>query len=159
MKPEPILRNIHRRKFSRDHHHGLLFCWKIRQGLKNRISAERIVQYVEYFRETHLTKHFTLEETCLFASLDDPKVNKALGEHKQINKLLSGLSGLSETQQNEVLTRIADLLEAHIRYEERDLFPFFEKNLEDQQLEIMENALNKEAIPLKDDFEDPFWSR
>ncbi len=159
MKPEPIRRNIHLRKLSRDHHHGLLFCWKIREGLKNGVATERMVRYVEYFRASHLEKHFTLEETCLFASLDDPKVDRARSEHKQINELLSGLSGLSETHQNARLIRITDLLEAHIRYEERELFPFFEKTLDDQQLETMESAMNSGTIPEKDDFEDAFWSR
>lgn len=27
---------------SRDHHHGLLLCWKIRQGIKLNVEPERI---------------------------------------------------------------------------------------------------------------------
>jgi len=38
----PIKRNEALKPLSRDHHHGLLLCWKIRQGIKLNIEPERI---------------------------------------------------------------------------------------------------------------------
>jgi len=43
---EPIKRNEALKPISRDHHHALLLGWKIRQGIKNKIPAERIKKYV-----------------------------------------------------------------------------------------------------------------
>jgi hemerythrin-like domain-containing protein len=157
MNTRPIKRNINIRKLSRDHHHTLLFCWKIREGLKNKIPAERIVKFVEYFRETCLQQHFYREEKYLFVYLNDPKVDRAIMEHGQINKLMLGVPGLKESRQMTTLVSLTDLMEAHIRYEERELFPFFEKNLNSTQLEKIGQELGSEEMTKADDFEDPFW--
>jgi len=42
MKTVPIKRSIALQPLSREHHHGLLLCWKIRTGLKKGIDIDRI---------------------------------------------------------------------------------------------------------------------
>ena len=41
----PIKRSEFLKPISREHHHGLLLCWKIRAGLKKGIEPERIKLY------------------------------------------------------------------------------------------------------------------
>lgn len=65
----PIKRHQAIVSFSKDHHFGLLLVWKIRQGLKNAVNAERISSYLLYFFKEDLEKHFKEEEEFLFSKL------------------------------------------------------------------------------------------
>jgi len=71
MEKMPIKRNENIVKLSRDHHASLLFCWKLRQGIKYHSSIERMVKYVQYFWNQHFTPHFKEEEEFLFAPVKD----------------------------------------------------------------------------------------
>jgi hemerythrin-like domain-containing protein len=55
----------------------------------------------------------------------------------------------------EILLKLADIVDAHVRYEERILFPHVEKVLTEKQLE--EIGMHIAGKPLKDNFEDKFW--
>lgn len=33
-------------QLSRDHHYGLLLCWKLKEGLKKEIEVERMSKYI-----------------------------------------------------------------------------------------------------------------
>ncbi|HWH63906.1 MAG TPA: hemerythrin domain-containing protein [Ginsengibacter sp.] len=157
MENKPIKRNEHIKKLSKDHHSGLLFCWKIRQGLKHEVPTERIKKYTGYFWRNHLAVHFREEETILFSPLKDDLVQKALDDHKQIkhqfDKLLDGLAGDAKTE----LMNLANLIDDHIRYEERKLFSHLEKVLNEKQLEEIGKKLDAQPPPPADDFEDSFW--
>jgi hypothetical protein len=69
MIKRPITRNEHIKRLSRKHHFSLLFCWKIRQGLKNNLQPERICEYVQYFWNQNLQQQFREEEKILFAPI------------------------------------------------------------------------------------------
>jgi len=84
MQPIPIRRNEHITPLSREHHDNLLFCWKIRQGIKLGIERKRMEKYVHYFWQNHIEPHFELEESLLFTDTEDEYVQKVLLEHQQI---------------------------------------------------------------------------
>ena len=104
--------------YSKDHHHGLLLGWKLRTGHKKGIGPLRMRMYSEWFYETHLKPHFELEEKYLFPVLGNQHelVIKALDQHREIHSIMK--HPLDETR----LMQLADVLEAHIRFEERELF-------------------------------------
>ena len=118
MNRKPIRRNENILKLSKEHHFSLLFCWKIRQGLRMDVAASRIVKYAEYFQTHFLGPHFREEEALLFAPLNDKRVEKAIAQHKQINKLLAQLSKNIEGNSNEQLEKLANMVDDHVRYEE-----------------------------------------
>jgi|SRR5665647_454320 len=160
MKTKPIKRNENIMKLSKEHHFSLLFCWKIRQGLKCETATERIIKYVQYFREHHLDAHFREEEKILFSPLKDEWVKKAIEDHKQIKNLLNELPGSTEDNTEKRLMRLANLVDDHVRYEERKLFPHLEKTLSKEQLEKIGKRLDaQQPSPLTDDFEDQFWMK
>jgi len=47
------------------------------------------------------------------------------------------------------------MVDEHVRYEERILFPHLEKKLTEEQLENIGNKIAGES--LKDNYEDTFW--
>lgn len=159
MDPKPIKRSENIMKLSREHHFSLLFCWKIREGIKKKVAPWRIVQYVRYFWDENLQHHFKEEEEILFAPLpDDEMVIKAFEEHVAIKQGVEALYTSPEQELWEELAKFVDLLDKHVRYEERQLFPHLETVLTGPQLDIIGRQLNAaHASPLKDDYEDEFW--
>lgn len=158
MKPKPIRRSESIMKLSREHHFSLLFCWKIREGLKKRTAPQRMVRYAQYFWSNHIQPHFLEEEEILFAPLQDEMVLKAMEEHAAIREGIEALTVLPPENITDELAKLADQLDKHVRYEERQLFPHLESVLSDAQLESIGAQLN--ALPsaiLKDDYQDEFW--
>jgi len=155
----PIKRNKHIVALSKDHHFSLLFCWKLRAGVKANVAPERIGEYVNYFWHHHLKPHFAEEESVLFALLKDANVKRALVEHQQITKLVDDiLNGPAPVPDQ--FSALANAVDNHVRYEERELFPHLEQMLKPDVLEWVENQLAAYHNPdAKDDFRDEFWVR
>lgn len=144
---------------SREHHFGLLLCWKIRKGLKTNVDTERIRKYVRFFWENHLHEHFEEEETHLFLKVKDDKCRKGLEQHQEIKSLLKRILAADTVPAPALLNQLADQVDAHIRFEERELFPHLENTLEEQELRRIGAALeHTHTIPFKDDFPDEFWA-
>lgn len=142
---------------SRQHHFGLLFCWKIRQGIKKEVPADRIQPYIKYFWENHLQKHFEEEETLLFILMQDSLVEEAIAEHKHIRQLMRAFF-TTETVDPTQLNILADTLDNHIRFEERILFPHMEEKLPEEKLTELGSRLQElHPIREKDDYPDEFW--
>ncbi|MDP4284550.1 MAG: hemerythrin domain-containing protein [Bacteroidota bacterium] len=153
----PIKRNANIVKLSRDHHASLLFCWKLRQGIKRHASIEKMRKYVQYFLNQHFTPHFKEEEEILFAPLKDKQVEKAFDDHIEIKKVANDIIFPHSELQLNNFSALADMVDEHVRYEERILFPHLEKELTETQLQNI--GLRISGEPLKDNFEDAFWEK
>ena len=154
---KPIKRHKALIEFSRDHHYGLLLCWKIRQGFAKGISPERISRYIEYFFKADLKEHFLEEEVKLFSKLpaNDPLRIEAENQHKNIYILAEELQQ-HNTDKN-LITRFAKELEDHIRFEERTLFNHLQENLSMDDL-AEASTHNENSCRADDDaWEDHFW--
>jgi hemerythrin-like domain-containing protein len=157
MKEKPIKRNENIVKLSQDHHASLLFCWKLRQGVKFNASFETMKKYVQYFWDHHFSFHFKEEEEFLFAPVTDEQVQKALDDHQEIKIFIEQINETGTEDEQDVLLELADLVDSHVRYEERILFPHLEKTLSDEQLKEIGKQISK--TPVKDEFSDQFWIR
>ncbi|QRM89865.1 hemerythrin domain-containing protein [Lacinutrix sp. WUR7] len=152
MQNKPQKRHKALQPLSREHHHGLLLSWKIRSGFSKNIAPERIRMYANWFFKTHLIPHFEMEETHIFTILeeDNELVKKALADHKQIKALFA------ETEDDAItLGKIEEVLEQHIRFEERILFPEIQKIATEEQMLQIEKIHQPEDF--KDNIEDEFW--
>ncbi len=150
---KPIKRHKALQPLSRDHHHGLLLNWKIRQGFKRGVDPKRIMAYALWFWNTHLMKHFELEEKEIFPVLgnDNPLVKRALSEHRRISRLFT--SDISDKER--ILSLIEEELDNHIRFEERQLFNILQEVATTEQLQVMEQIHSD--TPAKYEWEDEFW--
>ena len=147
-------RNPNITPLSRDHHFGLLCSWKIREGLKKNIRPERISDYLLYFWSSHLKTHFEEEEQLLFTNTDDPLTSQALNEHKHLRLLMERIK---ENPEESVLADFAGVLQEHIRFEERVLFPHLEKSLSEAELVSIGAELDRIHQHQTDDYKDEFW--
>ena len=148
----PLKRNEFLKPISREHHHGLLLCFKIRTGIKKQITAERINKYANWFYQNHLIPHFSIEEEILFPILgnENELVVKAVEEHRTIERLFKNQES---TIQN--LNAIANAIENHIRFEERILFTALQDIATENQLQQIE--LHHTESKFIENNEDVFW--
>ncbi len=85
---KPIKRHVALQPFSRQHHFGLLFSWKIRTGFSKNISLERMEKFADWFYENEIIPHFEDEEKFLFPILEpgNELVERALKEHRRLRR-------------------------------------------------------------------------
>lgn len=149
---KPIKRSEFLKPLSREHHHGLLFCWKIRAGIKKNVEVSRIKKYADWFYQNYLVPHFEVEEKHVFPILGNKNelIKKAILEHGRLKQLFESTT---EFQKN--IGFIEEELEAHIRFEERILFGEIQKFATAEQLQSIEYNHSDEKFV--DNLSDPFW--
>ena len=124
---------------SQDHHHGLALALRCRKqalgqlkpmGLKG--LRERAQELREFFAN-NLTRHFLAEEEALFPKMRElvPEsaaiVDQLARDHQQIRDAITQLN--TESGLGKLVFDLGDLLERHIRKEERELLPLFEQHV------------------------------
>ncbi len=139
-------------QLSRDHHFGLLLCWKLKQGIAKDITVERMARYISLFFTHNLDPHFAEEEETVFKILGEkhPLISEALTEHQILREMVArGFNDIPEIE------GFRDLLEVHIRKEERQIFPEIERQASERQLQEL---LDLPHPALKEpDYDDQFW--
>jgi hemerythrin-like domain-containing protein len=157
MENKPIKRSKHIVPLSHDHHSGLLFCWKIKEGLKKGADLSRIKKYINFYLEQHLKEHFLEEEALLFNQLDDELTRQGKNEHSMLIERMRRLNNHEGITSQDYLS-FAELLIKHIRFEERVLFPHLEAELPATTLASVGAYLEQHHLnPFKDDYKDEFW--
>lgn len=158
MKSKPIKRNQYIISLSQDHHSGLLFCWKIKEGLKKGADLFRIKQYINFYWERHLKEHFLEEEQLLFSQLDNELTMQGKDDHLMLIERISRINNDDNVSGQDYLS-FAELMIKHIRFEERVLFPHLETDLPAATLASAGAYLKQHhAEPFKDEYPDDFWA-
>ncbi len=139
---------------SRDHHFGLLCCWKIREGIKKNVSYGRIRKYINYFWEESLKEHFKTEDIVL-PEVENESLNIQMEkEHREISKLIKNIN---QSEDINLLADFADALQKHIRFEERIVFPHLEETLSGSQMNEIGVQLEALHHHEQDNYPDEFW--
>jgi iron-sulfur cluster repair protein YtfE (RIC family) len=149
---KPIKRHLSLQPLSRDHHDALMLCFKIRTGIKKQIEPERILNYARWMIENHLEPHFKIEEEFVFPVLDSGHelIIEVLSQHAALRQAFT----TNAVSYND-LNALADLLDSHVRFEERVLFNVIQEAASPAQLLVIEHAHNKGVSC--DDWDDRFW--
>jgi iron-sulfur cluster repair protein YtfE (RIC family) len=134
---------------SREHQYALLVCLRIHRGLPEhnrdhgwlRAKASNAAR----FFDADLTIHFQAEEQHLFPAMEALPgarqiISDLLDEHVRIRQLADRLRAGEGSLEN-TLKQFADLLESHIRKEERVLFPLFEQQAPAEMISAIEKAI------------------
>lgn len=152
---KPLKRSKELAPLSREHHDGLLFAWKIKQGLANGTSIETLCNYTRWFWTNHIKAHFKDEEKVLvkFLPADNPLVLQMFDEHSQIRDLIISIDKEPDPGS---LQSLADFVNNHIRFEERKLFAYAEETLTPEQLNEIYNELPNDTL-CKTEWKDEFW--
>ena len=151
---QPLKRSKELSPLSREHHDGLQFVWKIRQGLANKTSLGRLKDFTIFYWQQHVKPHFFHEEQVLskFIPEDNKLLKQMRDEHEMIRELILQLGDASAT----TFSTLADIIYKHIRFEERELFEWVEGHLTKEQLQEIYAEL--ETHPLcAGHWQDEFW--
>jgi iron-sulfur cluster repair protein YtfE (RIC family) len=126
---------------SHDHHHGLVLAFRLREGLpRNRKPFDRPHEQAEdtvRFFHDNLVIHFQAEEEMLFPAirLHVPQaialLDTLIAEHATMRNSVEQLSRIvpDDPSLPLFLKSFGDVLERHIRSEERELFPLYEAHV------------------------------
>ena len=152
---KPIKRSKQLKPLSKDHHDGLLFAWKIKQGLKNGTDVRLIAEYVQWFWKNHLEEHFREEEQILAPHLpaDNQLLKRMLDEHQEIEAMVHINENIPDAT---LLGNLAQAIDDHIRFEERQLFPYAERVIPEKELNLIYDQLPMEKAECGK-WEREFW--
>jgi quercetin dioxygenase-like cupin family protein len=114
---------------SHDHHHALVEARRLRRAADEKDPAGAADAFVRFFR-TSSVPHFREEEESLFplvvaAEEAQPLVVEALLDHQRLHALVARLEGGGDLRPT--MRALGERLEAHVRLEERELFPLIER--------------------------------
>lgn len=131
---------------SRQHHNGLLAALLLKKGIKKAADQKVMAAFILNFWSNDLEVHFNSEETVLIPALKETAfaetlTRRLLNEH---TALRSYIFSLQEGDASASITEdFANLLEQHIRFEEKIYFPEAEKALNEEQLQKLGEALHE----------------
>ena len=144
---------------SSEHHDGLVIALRIKKALEKPNNYQVVINYVLHLWDS-LKNHFNQEEENFLQSKNIDKENefikRMLNEHERFEELVNRLSSDNDTVK-EALTEFAELLNDHIRFEERELFPYVEQSLTEDELEQIGINLEKTHQDLDKNWGPKFW--
>lgn len=136
-------RELRLQGLSSDHHHSLILVNHIRQALAHGGSELELCAHVAAHYEKDLEPHFRVEEQLLLPELSNDSVrdlaSRTLAEHRLLrSQIAASMSG-----QLDALRALADTLEAHVRFEERELYPACQVAVPEQVLDEVARRVPK----------------
>jgi len=129
---------------SRDHHQALVVAQRLRRAT-DATAANARAAFLAYWTE-HGRLHFRLEEEVLFPAYaghgdpHDPVVLRALGDHAMIRHRADAVAAAASSDPS-ALALLGAELAAHVRLEEREVFPLIERVMPERELEAVARAL------------------
>ncbi len=145
---------------SHQHHNGLMAALLLKKGVEKQADLTVMADFIVSVWNAELRNHFIKEEVYLHPHvLQIPslmeKYEQMKTEHHQIRRTVDAIRNGDTT--TDIITGFHTLLEKHIRFEERDLFPFIEEQIQPEQL----NELGRNLQPLESkacsDYPVKFW--
>jgi hemerythrin-like domain-containing protein len=135
---------------SRDHHDGLVQAVRLRRAAADGDASARLAaarEFVEFFRNDERV-HLRDEEEELFPLLlrhvqsEPAPLREARVQHLQLEGFARTLeiAVAAGSADRETLDAVGELLDAHVRLEERQLFPLIEELVPDDELRRLELA-------------------
>ena len=131
---------------SHDHHQALVRARMLKRGHENSDPGTVARTFLDFFAE-ETVRHFREEEELLFpAVLDCPSAREplvqALLQHERLHALTKLLREALRTGRpiTPIMQELGDVLVAHVRHEERCLFPLIEGLLDDSTLAAIAHA-------------------
>ena len=135
---------------SREHQYALLLCLRIHRGLIEHGADSAWLQtkanHAISFFDEELTVHFQAEEEVLFPAMRElsgapPIIDQLLAEHSAIRLLINELRDIDAVSIASRIKEFADSLEAHIRKEERELFPIYQDQASPETIARVQRAI------------------
>jgi hemerythrin-like domain-containing protein len=155
----PLKRSEELQPLSRQHHNGLLFCLLLQKGLKKAADPDVMKEFIQNFWYKDLQHHFELEERFL-----DPLKNKYPGLKEQLNRMVQEhydlkniINEIALSPSYKSINELTGRLDAHVRFEERMLFPLIEQTITEEERQGIGRVLEIERDHNCMNYHTRFW--
>jgi hemerythrin-like domain-containing protein len=138
---------------SSEHHHALLVAFQVKQSLAGHAESagaprdvSGLVSLVRRFEDQVMRTHLRTEEDVLGAHLTPADMHRLRAEHAELTRLATETRDSAPADQRTSLAAFADLLERHVRWEERELFPYAEGHVTAETLAAIGGELERRLV-------------
>ncbi len=139
---------------SSEHHHALLVAFQLKQALAGHSESAGapkdlagLVALARRFEGQVLRTHTRTEEDVLGAYLTGADMHRLQAEHHELTRLVEVASSpRPPAEQRAALAAFSDLLERHVRWEERELFPYAEGHVDSETLATIGGELERRLV-------------
>ncbi len=146
-----------------EHHSALVNANRIKRGIAAQADPLVIQEFLEYIWNTDLEGHFKREEenfTIYPAWNQVPQSLRRimLDEHAELEQLVKRVQAATEPGLKlNFMEKIADMVIAHVRFEERELYPAIEAVFDSDTLNKIGKALKEQHVPGCIHWQPAFW--
>jgi len=123
MKRDEALKTL-----SWEHHDALVSASRLKRGVENKAEISHLRDFLLYVWENDLPHHFEQEEQSIIKAVQGKEgsrllVERVLAEHQKFATLAQEIEA-GQGDMMAIIEEFAILLKAHVRFEEREFFPF-----------------------------------
>ena len=153
-------RNENLKTLSWEHHDGLVVSFRLQQGLKKNAKSDEMSEYILHIWNSMLEHHFLQEEQTITPNFKKSAkgiefVNQMMDDHEKFRRLIKKIEG--DMANPQIIEEFALLLNQHIRFEERQLFPLFEQEVDLKKMQEVGNFLKRNHNPSCEVWPNQFW--
>jgi hemerythrin-like domain-containing protein len=138
---------------SSEHHQALLVAFQLKKGLAGHAESAGapkdlpgLAGLARRFEEQVFRGHARAEEELLGKYLAPDDMTRLRSEHAELHRLVAAARGEGAAELRPNLGAFADLLERHVRWEERELFPYAEDHVDDATLASIGADLERRLV-------------
>jgi hypothetical protein len=137
-----------------EHHQALLVAFQLKKGLAGQAETAGapkdlagLLALARRFEEQVFRPHARAEEEVLASHLGPVDARRLAAEHAELARLVERANGAPPPPElRAALGGFADLLDRHVRWEERELFPQTEDLLDDDTLAVIGGELERRLV-------------
>jgi hemerythrin-like domain-containing protein len=143
---------------SSEHHQALLVAFQLKKGLAGHAEAAGapkdlpgLLALARRFVEQVLKAHARAEEELLATFISEADTARLRAEHAEMVRLVEAARTASPGDLRANLGAFADLVERHVRWEERELFPYAEDHADEATLASIGGELERRLVIARTD--------
>jgi hypothetical protein len=151
-----LKRSAQLRPLSSEHHQALLVAFQLKQGLAGHGDSAGapkdlpgLLSLARRYEDALLHTHTRAEEDLLGRYLGAADLQRLKFEHGEMIRLVDLAKGAPPSEARAALGAFAELLERHVRWEERELFPRIEDDVAEADLVHVGHELEKRLVLAK----------
>jgi Hemerythrin HHE cation binding domain len=148
-----LKRSSQLRPLSSEHHQALLVAFQLKQGLAGHGDSAGapkdlagLLSLARRYEDALLHTHTRAEEELLGRYLGEPELKRLKFEHRELIRLMELAKSGGPPEARAALSAFAELLERHVRWEERELFPRIEGDVAEADLVHVGHELEKRLV-------------
>jgi hemerythrin-like domain-containing protein len=138
---------------SAEHHQALLVAFQLKKSLEGHPESAGapkdlpgLLSLARRFQQHVLEPHVRAEEELLGRYLTEADGRRLVSEHAELRRLVEQARTAAPGEGRTMLGEFAQLLERHVRWEERELFPYAEGHVDQDALTLIGGELEKRLV-------------